>query len=203
MENQLAELRAQHSKLLSEHGPLRESLEQANAKCETMTKKIKKLEDEIDDAEEEQEALEKKLKNKTSELQESQDQLDKSNRENKRLAENLSQREDELANKIEELKRKNESIEFVHEILTAKEPSGQNIKKLNQSINYLESFIKGQFMDCNTYLYNTYNDLSYNGISGLKGFNEKKTIISQMLTEWVAVKRKSWLDNKTTIAFVG
>ena len=115
----------------------------------------------------------------------------------------LKQREDELADRIEELKRKSESIEFVQEILSAPETGAQDVKALYRSIDFFESFIKGQFMDCNAYLYNTYSGLSYNNISGRAGFVEKKKIFSQMFDEWASVKRKSWLDKKTTIAFVG
>lgn len=203
MEQQLEELRQQHASLLAEQEPLRISLEEAQAKCKSLDKKVKKLQDEVEEAEEEQEALEKKLKGKTQELQESQDELEKSSRENKRLQSDLKQKEDELADRMVDLKRKNESIEFVQDILSAPETVAQDVKALYKSIDFFESFLKGQFMDCNAYLYNTYTGLSFNNISGRAGFVEKKKVFSQMFDEWAAVKRKSWLDRKTTIAFVG
>ncbi len=203
MENELSSLREQHASLIAEKETLRASFEESNAECSKLNKKIKKLEDEVEEAEEEQAELEKKLKGKTQELQESREELEKFGRENKRLQSDLKQKEDELATRIEELKRKSGSIEFVQEILSAPEAGARDVKALYKSIDFFESFLKGQFMDCNAYLYNTYPGLSFNDVSGQAGFVEKKRLFTQMFEEWASVKRKSWLDKKTTIAFVG
>lgn len=203
LERDLDELRQKHNSLIQETGPLCQDLERTKAECSKLTKKIKELEEEVEDAEEEQESLEKKLKAKGVELQEMNVELDKSTRENKQLRSDLELRENELANRIDELKRKSRSIEFVQEILSAPETGAKDLKDLYRSIDFFESFLRGQFMDCNAYLYNTYSSLSFNGISGRAGFVEKKKIFLQLFDEWASVKRKSWLDKKTTIAFVG
>lgn len=183
--------------------PMRRSLEESKSECTKLIKKIKKLEDEVEEAEDEQEALEKKLKSKGAELQEVNDQLENSLREIKSLRADLEQKEAELANRIDELKRKSGSIEFVQEILSAPETGAEDVKKLYRAIDFFESFLRGQFMDCNAYLYNTYSGLSFNDASGRAGFVEKKKIFLQLFEQWASVKRKSWLDKKTTIAFVG
>lgn len=203
LEQQLEELRKQHASLLADQEPLRISLEESLTKCRSLDKKVKKLQDEVEEAEEEQKALDKKLKGKTQELQDSQNELEKSSRENKKLQSDLKRREEELADRMKDLKRKSESIEFVQEILSAPETVAQDVQALYKSIDFFESFLKGQFMDCNAYLYNTYTSLSFNNTNGRAGFVEKKKLFSQMFDEWAAVKRKSWLDRKTTIAFVG
>ena len=203
MEAQLVQLRADHATLLKEKETLLQDKESATAECGKLSKQIKMLEDDIEEAEEEQEALEKKLKAKGRELQEVNEELDKSNRDNKRLQSDLEQRDNELANRIEELKRKSNSIEFIQEILSAPETGAQDVKAMYKAINFFESFIRGQFMDCNAYLYNTYTSLSYNDKTGREGFVEKKQLFLQRFEEWASVKRKSWLDKKTTIAFVG
>lgn len=203
LEGQLEELRRQHGLLIQEQEPLRADIDRVKAECSKLSKQVKKLEDDIEEAEEENEAIEKKLKTKTQELQAVNDELDKSTREKKHLQSELEQRENELENRIDELKRKNGSIEFVQEILSAPETGAQDVKAMYRAIDFFESFIKGQFMDCNAYLYNTYSSLAFNNIKGRAGFVEKKRVFTQLFEEWASVKRKSWLDKKTTIAFVG
>lgn len=199
----LEELRSQHTALIAELAPLQQNLDATKAECAKLSKKVKTLEDELDDAEEEQASLEKKLKSKTQELQTVGEELENSTRANKNLKSELDQRENELANRLEELKRKSDSISFVQEILSAPETGVQDVKALYRSIDFFESFIRGQFMDCNAYLYNTYTSLSFNDVSGRTGLVEKKKIFLKLFEEWASVKRKSWLDKKTTIAFVG
>ena len=203
LEEQLANLKTEHANLLEIHEPLKDNLENAKAQCSSLTKKIKKLEDEIEEAEEEQESLEKKLKAKGAELNEANEQLDKSNSENKRLNSQLEQRENELANRLEELKRKTGSIDFITEILSAPETGASDVKNLYRSINFFESFLRGQFMDCNAHLFDKYPIVNFNGVEFRKGYEAKKEWYLQAFEEWASVKRKSWLDKKTTIAFVG
>ena len=172
-----------------------------------LIKEVKRLENEIEEAEEEQESLERKLKAKGRELQEVTEKLDRSGRENKHLHDELEQSQNELTNRLDELKRKNDSIEFVQEILSAPETGEENIQNLYRTIDIFESFLRGRFMDCNAYLYNTDSSLTFNingqDISGRDGFVEKKKFFLQLFDEWASVKRKMWLDKKTTIAFVG
>lgn len=183
--------------------PLRHQLEDSKTECAKLIKKIKQLEDDIEEAEDEQEALNKKLKTKGVELQEANEHLDTLNREIKQLRDDLEKKEFELTNRIDELRRKSESIEFVQEILSASETGAKDVTALYKAIDFFESFLCGQFMDCNAYLYNTYSSLTFNNLGGRKGFVEKKKIFLQMFDEWASVKRKNWLDKKTTIAFVG
>lgn len=203
LDKELQNLRLKHTELLKVSEPLRSDLEQAKMECSKLIKKVKKLEDDVEEAEEEQESLEKKLKAKGAELQEANEQLEVSAREKKRLQTEIEQRENELSSRLNELKRKNGSIEFIQEILSAPETGAKDVKELYRAIDIFESFLRGQFMDCNAYLYNTYTSLSFNDISGRAGFVEKKKLFLQLFEEWASVKRKSWLDKKTTIAFVG
>lgn len=203
MEENLDTLRLQHESLQKESAPLRDELEASKSECSKLNKKIKKLEEDLDEAEEEQESLEKKLKVKGTELQEANETIDKSSREIKQLHLDIEQLDNELTNRIDELKRKTGSIEFVQEILSAPETGAEDVKKLYRSIDFFESFLRGSFMDCNAYLFNTFPSLSFNDISGKAGAAEKKKVFLQLFEEWASVRRKSWLDKKTTIAFVG
>lgn len=178
MEENLDTLRLQHESLQKESAPLRDELEASKSECSKLNKRIKKLEEDLDEAEEEQESLEKKLKVKGTELQEANETIDKSSREIKQLHLDIEQLDNELTNRIDELKRKTGSIEFVQEILSAPETGAEDVKKLYRSIDFFESFLRGSFMDCNAYLFNTYPSLSFNDISGKAGAAEKKKSIS-------------------------
>lgn len=204
IEAQLAELHQTHENLLSEHTPLKEDLEKAKSECVVLDKKVKKLADELEEAEEEQEELQDKIKKKNKELQASQNELEEVNRAKSRLKNELEEKERELSDKISELKLKGSSIEFIQDILIAKPSSQEDIKALYKNIDFFESFIKGQYLDCLSYISNTYPDvIEMEGKKGKQGYEILKKLILQKFDEWSSVKRKSWLDNKTTIAFVG
>ena len=203
LESELNSLQQQHNSLLQGQSPLQDELNALKSERDTLKKKVKKLSDDLDDAEEEQEELEDRLKKKNSELQHSQAELEDANKDKKRLKNELEQRESELAEKINDLKRKGSSIAFVQAILSAPEEKDQD-NKLARNVDLVEAFVKGQYIECIASICDRYPGLfEQDGKSGKEAFNEQKKITLQSLAEWAAVKRKSWLDQKTTIAFVG
>ena len=118
------------------------------------------------------------------------------------MKDELSSVKQTLDEKIDELKLKMGSIDFIQEILSAKEISTADTNKLNKNIDFFESFVKGQFTDLITYLYSTYK-LTWNDIEGKADFEKKRAYFHDAFDQWASTKRKSWLDGKTTIAFVG
>lgn len=183
-------------------GIVDESIKEQLAEVEQLKKKIIDLEEEIEEKEDDVSTLKKKIRNKDSDLSDLQDSLDKERRSSKELNEELSSVKDQLNEKVEELKLKMGSLAFLQEILSAKEIRTEDIAKLNKNIDFFESFIKGQFTTLNDNLYSTYN-LSWNNINGKAGFENKKAYFHDAFDQWASTKRKSWLDGKTTIAFVG
>lgn len=201
IEAQFAELHQKHESLLSEHQPLKENLDKAKAECLALDKKVKKLANDLEEAEDEQDELRDKIKKKD---REHKNELDEAERAKSKLKKELEDRERELSEKINELKLKESSIEFIQDILTARPSSQEDIKKLYKNIDFFESFIKGQYLDCLSYISNTYPDvIQMEGKNGREGYEILKKLILQKFDEWSSVKRKSWLDKKTTIAFVG
>lgn len=184
-------------------GIVDESIKEQLAEVEQLKKKIIDLEEEIEEKEDDVSTLKKKIRNKDSDLSDLQDSLDKERRSSKELNEELSSVKDQLNEKVEELKLKMGSLAFLQEILSAKEISTKDITKLNKNIDFFESFVKGQFTTLNDNLYSTYNKLSWNNINGKAGFENKKAYFHDAFDQWASTKRKSWLDGKTTIAFVG
>ncbi|MBD5386928.1 hypothetical protein HDR70_03460 [bacterium] len=204
IEAQLSELHQKHESLLSEHQPLKDDLEKAKAECQALDKKVKKLADDLEEAEDEQDELRDEISKKKRELQASKEELDEAERAKSKLKKELEDRERELSEKVNELKLKGNSIKFIQDILTARPSSQEDIKKIYKNIDFFESFIKGQYLDCLSYISNTYPDvIQMEGKNGREGYEILKKLILQKFDEWSSVKRKSWLDKKTTIAFVG
>ncbi|MBO4598154.1 MAG: dynamin family protein [Bacteroidaceae bacterium] len=179
-----------------------ESVKTSLAEADKLKKKIKDLEDELEEAEDDLDNAKKKLKNKDNEFADLQDNFIKEQKKCTELQGELSNVKDQLNDKIEELNLKVASLNFIQEILSAKEISTADTNKLNKNIDFFESFVKGQFTDINSYLYTTYN-LPWNNIEGKAGFENKKKYFHDAFEQWASTKRKSWLDGKTTIAFVG
>lgn len=183
-------------------GKLDDSIKEQLADAEKLKKKIKDLEDELEEAGDDLSDAKKKLKTKDSDIAGLQDNLVKEQKTAKELREELSSVKQILEDKLAELQLKMGSLDFIQEILSAKEISTSDTNKLYKSIDFFESFVKGQFTDLNSYLYTTYN-LQWNNIEGKAGFEEKKKFFFNSFDQWASTKRKSWLDGKTTIAFVG
>lgn len=206
-ENLLKEANAQCEKLDKQlkralEGALDDSIKEQLAETEKLKKKIKDLEDEIEENEEDISDLEKKIKSKDSEMGELQEGLEKEKKVARQLQKELSSTQQQLEDKLKELELKMGSLDFIQEILSAKELTTVNIKKLYKNIDFFESFVKGQFTDLNAYLYTTYR-LPWGEAVGKQGFEIKKKYFYDGFDQWASTKRKDWLDGKTTIAFVG
>ena len=168
-----------------------------------LKKKISKLEDELEDLEDKISKWKGKVNSKEQENEKLNKELEKSKKEGEELEEKLSSVRDSLADKIEELNCKMESLNFIQEILSAKALSTDDVNKLYKCIGAFESFVKGPYLDLNAHLYSNYNSLNWGDKSGSEALQEKKKWVMDNCDQWVASKRKSWLDKKTTIAFVG
>lgn len=175
-----------------------------------LKKKISKLEDDLEDFEDEIEDLKKdlskskdKVTSKEQENEKLNKELEKCKKEGEELEEKLSSVRDSLADKVEELNSKMESLNFIQAILSAKELNTDDVNKLYKRIGAFESFVKGPYLDLNAHLYSNYNSLTWDDKSGSEALQEKKKWVMDNCDQWVASKRKSWLDKKTTIAFVG
>ena len=163
-----------------------------------LKKRITDLEDEIEDNEDDIDNYKKKLKKKDSELSELQENYDKECKASKQMSEELGLVKRELDEKTEELKLKMGSLEFIQEILSAQQTKADNSVQLYKNINFLESVIRGQVLDCYEMAWEE------KGIHvGSSDYNEKKEVLMSGFYHWAAMKKKHWLDGKTTIAFVG
>lgn len=164
-----------------------------------LKKKIKELEGELEDTEDDLVNAEKKLKKKISEYSELDQKFGKQLQE-------LNAKAKEIADIRENLHLKMKSLGFVQEILLAKVIETQDMVRLNRDIDLFESFVKGQFVDLLSFLYKSASILwKPDGLQkcSQKELDEVKDRWTFAFDQWAATKRKSWLDGKTSIAFVG
>lgn len=205
------EIESKYKKLLSEakaeSKKLDEQLKQAiSGNCDDAVKaqlddvaKLKKriadLEDDIEDNEDDIDNYKKKLKKKDSELSELQDNYEKECKASKQMTEELASVKRDLEEKTDELKLKMGSLEFIQEILSAKQTKSESAVKLYKELDFFESLIRGQVLDC--------YEMAWTAKVGTKQYEEKKNALIGAFYHWAAMKKKSWLDGKTTIAFVG
>ena len=216
LENELDKIESKYKALLKEaneqcaqldeqlknaiDGKIDNSFKEQLAQTEKLKKKIKDLEEDIEENEDEISDLKNKIKSKNEEYDEN---LRKEQKKTTILGEELSSARQALEEKVEELKIKMGSLDFIQEILSAKEISTEDTQKLYKRINTFESFVKGSYLDLNSYLYNSYDNIPWKEFIGKQAIAPKKQYVIDHCDQWTATKRKSWLDGKRTIAFVG
>lgn len=171
-------------------GKVDESLKTQLAETDKLKKKIKNLEDDLEEMEDDLDSAKKKLKTKDVEAKGLQDELDKINKNYKVVSEELEKAREELNDKINELNLKMESLTFVQEILTAKQSSDASIAKLYPKIDGLSDFITTELQETVCGIYNLKEDA-------------KEALFGDGLKSWVATAKKDWIKGKTSIAFVG
>lgn len=179
-----------------------DSIKEQLAQTKELKKKIEELEEELEENEDDISDLKNKIESKNEEYNELLGNLRKEKKKTTNLEDELSSARQALEEKVEELKIKMGSLDFIQEILSAKEISTEDTQKLYKRINTFESFVKGSYLDLNSYLYNSY-DIPWKEFIGKQAIAPKKQHVIDNCDQWTATKRKSWLDGKRTIAFVG
>lgn len=198
---EIASLEEKMKAMISD-GKVDPSLAQKFADTDKLKKKIKELEGELEDAEDDLADTEKKLKNKTAELSELQSKNEKLESAYEKSVREIGEIRQELNQKQEELGLKMQSLVFVQNILTAQVTETKDIAELNRNIDVFETFVKGQYTDLLSYLYKA-GYLAWNNKEGQEGLDAHREVFHFAFDQWSATKRKSWLDGKTSIAFIG
>lgn len=170
------------------NGNLDEVAKKRLAEVDKLKKEIKDLECEIEEYEDDIKDLKKKLNNKEIENSKLQDNLSKEQRVCKQLSQDLEVLKDELDEKSKELKLKVESLVFIQEILTAKQVSDTSTKDLHRQIDAIVSYVSGELKD---------------NIKASYTFKDEDAIFGSGLQRWAIAAKKTWIQGKTTIAFVG
>ena len=206
-ESLLAEANAKCSELDSQlkaalDGKIDTTVQEQLASIDKLKKKIKDLENDLDEKDDDLSDSKKKLSRKDSEIADLQDALHTEQKMSKVLHDDLESAKQELKDTVASLELKAGSLGFIQEILSAKDVSTEDVASLTKNVDQMEAFIKGQYLDLNAFLYHGYN-FTWDNVAGQAGFNGKKEVILTSFDQWASTKKKSWLDGKTTIAFVG
>lgn len=153
----------------------------------SLKKKVAAAEEEAEEYEDEANSYKKKYKDSSKKLTELSSAVEKLESEAKELKESLEEKEDELQEKTESLNRKNEAIDFVNEILTAKEADSEDRRKINQNVSKIEDLIKDDILDV---------------LKNADAITDKKEYQTK-IWQWANLQRKTWIQGKKVIAFVG
>lgn len=187
-ESRINDLNKQLSSALD--GKLDNVTKESLAQVDTLKKKIKDLETEIEDYEDDLDDAKKKLKKKEVESEELHNSLATFERDVKNLKDEVASLSGNLEKAQKELNLKRESLSFVQEILTAKEAKDDRTNSLYLKVAEIVDFIEGDLRD------------NVKEICNLSPELDKK-FFEEALDGWAARKKKSWVTGKTSIAFVG
>lgn len=178
-------------------GKLDDAVKNQIAESEVLRKKIKSLETDLEEAEDDLSDTKRKLKNKDSDIADLQETLSKEQKVNNVLHEELLSVKQSLEEKMAELKLKMGSLDFVQEILSAPESNRNDVKQLDRNIAEMKSFALGQLIDCCVTLKDRYKIFNDGDFESFKKYWQRR------FNEWASVTKKSWINGKTSIAFVG
>lgn len=170
-------------------GKVDESVKEQLAAAEKLKKKIKDLEDELEEAQDDAEKFEKKFKNEEKEVRKLEDDVAKLNKEKTQLESDWKDAVEQLHDTEKELDLKMKSLSFVQEVLTAPKTKDSALDELHDKVDDVADYIRSDFYDCVTTLFQKNDAWDYYFGGGL--------------SYWEAVSCKKWIQGKTTIAFVG
>lgn len=188
--SKLDSLKQQSQSLEFSTNELTQKIKTLQDSSENLKKKIKNLEDENEEFEDEIDDLRSKVRKKDSEISSLKDEHDILTREKKKVEEELVSISKQLDEKIKDLNVKVESLSFIQEILTAELTSDASIKNLYVRIDSLSNFIRDELKTTVTKVYDLKDDY-------------KEFVFNSGLESWVLTAKKSWIQGKTSIAFVG
>ena len=192
-EKLLAESRSQIDDLNKQikeclNGNIDESVKGKLSDVEKLNKKIKDLEEELEENEENLQSYKKKLRKKEDECVELDDKLRNESKLSKQFQTDLDNLKTELENKRKDLELKMQSLSFVQEILSASVGNDIETKLLYERVDNVCNYVKEELRDC--------IKLSFNRI-------DNENLFKEDLQKWAIVKKKHWIAGKTSIAFVG
>ncbi len=155
---------------------------ESEAAIKQLKNKIEELEEELEDTEDEKDSLSLKIKCQKEELEE----LQSIKEEHQKLKTQLETAQEDLEVQIQSNAQKEMAIKLVSDILTANQlvSEERSINMLN-AIDQLAVFLKEKYFPL------------------IKDKNRDIKKEEDALKRWVSNKKKTWIDGKTAIAFVG
>ena len=174
-------------------GHVDETIQKQLDEVEKLKKRIKSLEEEIEENEDDLDDYKKKLRKKDDENNELQGLLDKEVRVGKSIKEELEKLKSELDDKKSALELKMESLRFVQEVVSASVVKDSVTKALYNNVDNAVNYISGELKE----------GIKNEGIKRVFTLDNEKEIFESDLKKWALSTKKSWIQHKTAIAFVG
>lgn len=160
------------------------------AQIEKLGKKLKELEESLEEAEDEVEDAKKDKKKLQTAYTELQNELDVAEKNGKRYLHEFNEAKKRLDNLQMEFDLKVEVLDFVTEVLTAKLTNDESVISLYQHVDSTVDFISGEVR----------NVLKQNNLLTDEIEDE---FFGAELKAWETTRKKTWIQGKVTIAFVG
>lgn len=170
------------------NGNMDESVKNKLIDIDKLNKKIKELEEELEENEDDLQSYKKKLRKKEEECVELDDKLRNESKQSKQLQTDLDNLKIELENKRKDLNLKMQSLSFVQEILSASVGNDTETKLLYERVDNVCNYVKEELRDC---IMSSFNRI------------DNENLFKEELQKWAIVKKKHWIAGKTAIAFVG
>lgn len=172
---------------------LDKAVQEKLAAAEQLRKQVKRLEEEVEELEDDLESNQKKLKTKVQECAELEERAQQAERAKQQLDKDNEKLQGDLKQKEQENKLKAESIDFVAGILSAPKANDASTTQLHERVNAIVDFVRGELQP--------HIDRYFNArVNNPKEYEE---VFGTPLDTWAIYQKKSWLQGKTTIAFVG
>lgn len=187
LQKELNDVRVSNQSLCS--GNENEIIASLSKEVKNLKEQLEQAETDIEDLEDENNSNKKKYAEQKTKLNETVNKLEQCELQIKDLQTTLEDAQAELDEKTELLHNDEQAIDFVNEILTAKNADDEDRKKLNGKISDIESFI--------------YNDFSGTMLSLKLADKQELEDIKTKIWQWANLQRKTWLQGKKVIAFVG
>lgn len=157
------------------------------AEIQKLKKELEELKDELEEAEDDNKFLLKKLKAEKKEKEELSFEFSKSKKELAEFQENLKNIQEELQSNQSNLNLKIDFLEFMQEILSARKSSDESVTELHKKVDRVIDYIRDELQDT------------------IKGSSlaAKKNFFNEDLYHWANLQKKTWIQGKTSIAFIG
>lgn len=189
---------AEADRLESQIAQQQEELAAAAAREQKAKGELSDREEEIEELEEDIEHLRKRVSERDDSIAQLTETLDREKRHSEEQGALLAETQQELSDTQFYLKQKRDALHFLQEILSAQEiQSDQQSATIDKSIQSMEELIEDEVIGL---LESHTPPVSWEGVTDNE---QRKQLILEGLSQWSATKRKSWLDGKRTVAFIG
>ena len=161
----------------------------ADAQIKKLKRELEDLQDELEDTDSDLKKAKRKIQEKDEEKGILELNLSKANRTISDITSKLQSAKEELDDANSHLQLTESSLDFVEEILTAAPIQSESLSVKWKKISDISNFIFFDFQELVK--------------QHFKVDDQSEYIFGNGLFQWEAIKKKSWIEGKKTIAFIG